>query len=188
MLAQCNKWPTVRMISSWSDSVKVAEIQRAGVLTLNRPKSLNTINVEMVRSVCKCVFYSTTFLNSILELCGFEDIYLWRNCKSCKKTKTKTKLLYCIYRLMFTAMQKWQNTKSLVIIKSDLENVFCAGGDVHEILDSSMSDNALFLREEYELIHLIAKYRVPCVALLNGITMGSGVGLTVRAWPIPSGH
>lgn len=77
-------------------------------------------------------------------------------------------------------MLKWQNTKSLVIIKSDLEKAFCAGGDVRALAVDPLEDSVTFLREEYTLNHLISTYRVPYVALINGITMGGGVGLSVH--------
>lgn len=77
-------------------------------------------------------------------------------------------------------MLRWQNTKSLVIIKSELENTFCAGGDVLSIVADPISQTSIFLREEYILDYLVSKYRIPYVALINGTTMGSGVGLSVH--------
>ncbi len=38
-----------------------------------------------------------------------------------------------------------------------------------------------FFREEYQVNHLIASMTKPIVALLDGITMGGGVGLSVHA-------
>jgi hypothetical protein len=37
-----------------------------------------------------------------------------------------------------------------------------------------------FFREEYQLNHLIGTLRKPYIALINGITMGGGVGLSVH--------
>lgn len=77
-------------------------------------------------------------------------------------------------------MLKWQNTKSLVIIKSNLEKAFCPGGDVKAQIARPLIENIAFVRGEYTLNHLIATYRVPYVALINGITMGAGAGLSVH--------
>ncbi len=40
--------------------------------------------------------------------------------------------------------------------------------------------NSSFFREEYQLDHRIGALPVPHVALLDGITMGGGVGLSVH--------
>lgn len=77
-------------------------------------------------------------------------------------------------------MRKWHNTKSLVIIKSDLVNTFCAGGDVLSLIASPKSRISMYLQEEYSLDYLISKYRIPFVALINGTTMGAGVGISVH--------
>lgn len=77
-------------------------------------------------------------------------------------------------------MLKWQNTKSLVIVKSDLEKAFCAGGDVRSLVEAPFIESMAFIREEYTLNHLISTYRIPYVALINGITMGGGVGISVH--------
>ena len=38
-----------------------------------------------------------------------------------------------------------------------------------------------FFYQEYQLNHLIGNLKIPYVALIDGITMGGGVGLSVHA-------
>ena len=38
-----------------------------------------------------------------------------------------------------------------------------------------------FFYKEYQLNHLIGNLKIPYVALIDGITMGGGVGLSVHA-------
>ncbi|KAF5096175.1 hypothetical protein D0Z00_002870 [Geotrichum galactomycetum] len=85
---------------------------------------------------------------------------------------------------------KWAScdiTKT-VVIKGAGNKAFCAGGDV-AVLAKGISDNAetgpavasKFFKDQYTMDHLIAAYTKPYVALLDGVTMGGGVGLGVHA-------
>ena len=57
---------------------------------------------------------------------------------------------------------------------------FCAGGDIRFFHRAALAqDPALgdFFTDEYALNHLIHGYAKPCIALLDGIVMGGGMGL-----------
>ncbi len=61
---------------------------------------------------------------------------------------------------------------------------FCAGGDIRLLAESGAGDGAAaraFFRTEYRLNHLIHSFPKPIVALIDGVTMGGGVGLSVHA-------
>jgi enoyl-CoA hydratase len=65
------------------------------------------------------------------------------------------------------------------------EKAFCAGGDVRGLYEAKQSDpHAPVLRDffwnEYRLNRRIHRYAKPYVAILDGITMGGGVGLSVN--------
>lgn len=77
-------------------------------------------------------------------------------------------------------MKKWESTKSLVIVKSALEKTFCAGGDVRALVEEPTIKGETFFREGYTLNHLIGTYKVPYVALINGVTIGNGACLAVH--------
>ena len=84
------------------------------------------------------------------------------------------------------ALQGWvQNADvALVIIDGQGERAFCAGGDVIAIYNDGMAgrDAAArqFWRDEYRLDALIANYPKPYVAIMDGIVMGGGVGLSAH--------
>lgn len=65
------------------------------------------------------------------------------------------------------------------------ERGFCAGGDVVALHDAAKAgDFALprsFWRAEYQLNARIARYPKPLVAIMDGIVMGGGVGLSAHA-------
>ena len=63
------------------------------------------------------------------------------------------------------------------------EKAFCAGGDIKDLtLPTYHGDysGTFFFREEYQLDYQIATYSKPFIALMNGVVMGGGVGLSAR--------
>ncbi len=70
-----------------------------------------------------------------------------------------------------------------VIVMGEGERGFCAGGDIRALHQSGRAGDGLaeiFWREEFRLNHRIANYPKPYVALMDGITMGGGVGLSAH--------
>ena len=63
------------------------------------------------------------------------------------------------------------------------EKAFCAGGDVVALTRRDEGSDALraeFFREEYVLNHLIHTFPKPYIPLVDGISMGGGVGVSVH--------
>ena len=59
---------------------------------------------------------------------------------------------------------------------------FCAGGDVVALARSGTGDGieaAAFFHAEYRLNHLLFTYPKPTAAIMDGITMGGGVGIAL---------
>uniref|UniRef100_A0A3P8YBR5 3-hydroxyisobutyryl-CoA hydrolase n=2 Tax=Esox lucius TaxID=8010 RepID=A0A3P8YBR5_ESOLU len=124
------------MSSQAGTEVLLEKVGNAGVITLNRPKALNALNVNMIR-------------------------------------------------LMYPQLKKWETDKEtdIVIIKGAGGKAFCAGGDIRAVTEAGMVGDPLakdFFREEYILNNTIGTYQKPYVALIDGITMGGGVGLSVH--------
>jgi enoyl-CoA hydratase len=107
-----------------------------GIITLNRPHVLNSLNPSMVRS-------------------------------------------------MYPQLQSWavDDTIKGVVIRAAEGRAFCAGGDLRLTYDYSSVDPEgvlSFFRDEYQLNRLIFHYPKPYIALLDGITMGGGVGISIH--------
>ena len=72
----------------------------------------------------------------------------------------------------------------VIVIRSSSPKAFCAGGDMRRIRELSLAgatdEIAAFFREEYALNRAIADCTKPYVALLDGIAMGGGLGLSIH--------
>lgn len=85
-----------------------------------------------------------------------------------------------------TVMQDWaaDDAVGLLLIDGASEKAFCAGGDIVSIYNDGKSgqvENALkFWRDEYRLNHAISTYAKPYVAIMDGIVMGGGVGISAH--------
>jgi len=117
-----------------SDEALLEVRKKTGLITLNRPKALNALNLPMVRTI-------------------------------------------------HPVLKAWNKDDSIgcVVIKGAGEKAFCAGGDVKSIAVNRGSDlGKEFFKEEYRLNLEIGQLSKPYVALIHGITMGGGVGLSVH--------
>lgn len=72
---------------------------------------------------------------------------------------------------------------SAVVLAGEGGRAFCAGGDIRVLFDMGKADDpetTRFWREEFPLNYAISHYPKPFVALMDGITMGGGVGLSAH--------
>lgn len=120
-----------------SDDIRT-ELQGAwGVITLTRPKALNSLTKEMCEEIDR-------------------------------------------------ALATWADDGNVkaVLIEGEGDRAFCAGGDIRWLYDTGRQDPeaaATFFRSEYRLDTRIAHYPKPYVALMDGVCMGGGVGISMNA-------
>ncbi|KAL7080658.1 hypothetical protein ACQ4LE_000188 [Meloidogyne hapla] len=102
-------------------------------------------------------------------------------------TLNRPKALHSVNLPMIKQIYKaLQEPSDLVIIKGQGHKAFCAGGDVVAVSKSYQSGDKTeriydqFFRHEYKLNHLIGTLKKPYIALINGITMGGGCGLSIN--------
>ncbi|MBL6938452.1 MAG: enoyl-CoA hydratase/isomerase family protein [Alphaproteobacteria bacterium] len=70
-----------------------------------------------------------------------------------------------------------------VLVEGAGERAFCAGGDIRTLYDSGKAGTPYaveFYRDEYLLNAYIKHYPKPYIALIRGIVMGGGVGVSVH--------
>ncbi len=85
-------------------------------------------------------------------------------------------------RILTDALLAWKDDPAvdLVLVDHSGERGFCAGGDIRMLAESGAGDGAAareFFFTEYRLNHLLFEYRKPLVVIMDGVTMGGGVGL-----------
>jgi enoyl-CoA hydratase len=118
-------------------SVVSSRESRIGRIRLNRPKSLNALDLEMIRLIAE-------------------------------------------------ALAAWREDPAIhaVVIEGAGDRAFCAGGDIRNIRASAIAGDTesieTFFREEYALNHAIADYPKPYIALIDGICLGGGIGVSVH--------
>ena len=108
----------------------------AGIITLNRPRALNALTLNMVREITP-------------------------------------------------QLAAWAGDGSIahVIIQATGDRAFCAGGDIRQLYEWGLTKDRTFLdfyRAEYLLNTAIKRFPKPYIALMDGITMGGGVGVSVH--------
>ena len=84
---------------------------------------------------------------------------------------------------MSAALLRWllDDDVEIVVIDHAEGRGFCAGGDVVMLARSGnegTSDAKRFFFAEYRLNHLLFSYPKPTIAIMDGITMGGGVGIS----------
>jgi len=105
-------------------------------------------------------------------------------------TLNRPKLLNAIDREMIQtihcALDGWRDDPAVhaVVIEGAGGRAFCAGGDIRWLREMALAGNYVeadaFFAEEYALNLAIARYPKPYVALIDGVCMGGGVGLSVH--------
>lgn len=107
------------------------------VVTLNRPRALNSLSLDMCRALAE-------------------------------------------------GLKRWQADPGVgaVLIKGEGERAFCAGGDIRRIYDlvtaGQITEAAAFYAVEYPMNARLYGFTKPWIALLDGVTMGGGVGVSVH--------
>jgi enoyl-CoA hydratase len=88
---------------------------------------------------------------------------------------------------MIQALLAWREDESIRAVLLDHApgtRGFCAGGDIRMIAESGAGNGEearRFFHTEYQLNHLLFQYPKPVIALIDGVTMGGGVGISMPA-------
>ncbi|EED99712.1 enoyl-CoA hydratase/isomerase family protein [Burkholderia multivorans] len=103
------------------------------------------------------------------------------------RPKALNALSVAMIRTMQQALDAWRDDPDVVavVVHSPHPRAFCAGGDVrffHEAWQRGDRDAVdTFFIEEYTLNHAIFTYPKPYIALMHGVVMGGGMGISQAA-------
>ncbi|MEV6809971.1 enoyl-CoA hydratase/isomerase family protein [Streptomyces sp. NPDC051132] len=95
-------------------------------------------------------------------------------------------LNHAMVRRITEALTAWEHDPAVetVVITGAGERGLCAGGDIRAVHDDARDGDgtasAAFWRDEYHLNARIARYPKPYVAVMDGIVMGGGVGVSAH--------
>ncbi len=105
-------------------------------------------------------------------------------------TLNRPKALHALNLAMCEAMTEallaWRDDEGVhsVLVDHAGERGFCAGGDIRMIAESGagdVSEATAFYATEYRLNDLMVRYPKPITAIVDGIVMGGGVGISEPA-------
>ena len=103
------------------------------------------------------------------------------------RPKALNALTLTMVRLIASALDEWERDGAVeqIVLLGAGDRAFCAGGDIRRLYELGRAGDhhaqLTFWREEYQLDRRIKTYPKPIVALVDGITMGGGVGLAMNA-------
>ena len=89
-------------------------------------------------------------------------------------------------RALHTALDEAEQDQQVeaVVTSSTSERAFCAGGDVRQLRDAAASGqhekNREFFSDEYAMNLAYHTHRVPTVAVMHGVAMGGGLGVSIN--------
>ncbi len=102
------------------------------------------------------------------------------------RPKSLNALTHAMCLALDSKLAYWQDSKHIkaVIIRGAGEKAFCAGGDIRHIYqkgkEHGIEEARQFFHDEYRMNHRIHNFTKPYIALLDGITMGGGVGVSIH--------
>ena len=95
-------------------------------------------------------------------------------------------LSWAMIRAISSQLAAWRDDDRVaaVLVKASPGRAFCAGGDILAVTSRARQEGVAaageFFRDEYRLNWRVHTYPKPYIALLDGITMGGGVGVSVH--------
>ncbi|MDP2408709.1 MAG: enoyl-CoA hydratase/isomerase family protein [Pseudolabrys sp.] len=119
-----------------------------------------------------------------------DDILFERRGAAGLVTLNRPKALNAVSHTMVLALRQqldgWADDPAItrVVITAAGERAFSAGGDIRHLYDLGKAgrhaEALQFWRDEYPLNAVIKTYRKPYIALIDGIAMGGGIGVSVH--------
>jgi enoyl-CoA hydratase len=102
------------------------------------------------------------------------------------RPKALNAVTHDMVRALARQLRAWEGDAAVtrVIIRAEGERAFSAGGDIRALYElgraGRLQEMLTFWRDEYPLNATIKRYPKPYVALIDGIVMGGGVGVSVN--------
>ncbi len=111
-------------------------------------------------------------------------------CLTLNRPQSLNALSLAMIRQLSETLLAWRDNPMVLAValrgmgKDGPFGAFCAGGDIRFFHQAALADDPAldaFFTEEYRLNHLIHTYTKPCIAFMDGIVMGGGMGISQGA-------
>ena len=101
------------------------------------------------------------------------------------REKALNALNWDMVKALYAQLQVWRDKDDVkaVMIEAAGDRAFCAGGDIRWLYENGKIDPAgtcEFFREEYINNSCIHHYPKPFLALIDGLTLGGGIGVSIH--------
>ncbi|MFI9387482.1 enoyl-CoA hydratase/isomerase family protein [Kutzneria sp. NPDC052558] len=101
------------------------------------------------------------------------------------RPKALNALTHAMVKAISAQLDRWRDDPAVraVVIEGAGERGLCAGGDIRSIYEDAKAGGAeslTFWADEYRLNAQIARYPKPYVAIMDGLVMGGGVGVSAH--------
>lgn len=115
------------------------------------------------------------------------DILIWQDGPlgrlRLNRPRALNALTHDMIKEITAALLAWEtdDTITAIVLDAEGDRAFCAGGDIRSLCELGRTDIATarqFLFDEYQLNAMIAHYAKPYIALMDGLTIGGGIGVT----------
>ena len=110
------------------------------------------------------------------------------------RPKALNALTHAMVKTIAAALEQWADNPAItrVIIESGSERAFCAGGDIRQVHAAGLAGDYTvplqFWADEYRLNQRIHRYPKPYIALVDGMVMGGGVGISLLGSHVVAGE
>jgi enoyl-CoA hydratase len=125
----------------------------------------------------------------MMQSAASDEVLIRREGRAGRITMNRPKALNALTHAMvgriWGALLEWRDDPEVefVLLDGAGDRGLCAGGDVRSLYDAHEEGSGFartFWREEYRLNALIGRYPKPYVAVMDGIVMGGGIGLSAH--------
>ena len=99
------------------------------------------------------------------------------------RPKALNAITHDMIRQLTAKLEAWKADDGVtrIIVRANGERAFSAGGDLRGVTVRGRQEEALvFFADEYRLNAAIKRYPKPYIALIDGIVMGGGVGVSIH--------
>nr|AZL94700.1 3-hydroxyisobutyryl-coenzyme A hydrolase / CoA-thioester hydrolase [Nephromyces sp. MMRI] len=188
--ANTMKLPSARLsgalMSSINKNVNLSNLHFSKTMTTPYQQSPSTSSSQSNRTFGNIAPKEATAIHSLLsekaasqlKISNFQNGLLLIQLNRPKQLHALTEPMVTALGNLF-AQARIDSDCKIVLLTSEGEKAFCAGGDVREVSRAHHDEAIQFFSNEYRMDYLVSRMQKPVISFWSGIVMGGGVGLSI---------